>query len=538
MSWWVDLGYPPFEKEEGGFPRTGQVIRHYREKKRDDAGRTWTQSRLAEFLTVTEKAVWDIEKRDASVDVARRQRLSQCLDIPSVLLGIRTREEILKVIEERRAKQAYPAVLPSDSPSMWWWVELGYPSFAPGKDGFFPRTGEVVKYYRGRAMDTKGKPWTQRRLANVLGIETDQAVWNLENRDTALDIERRRFLSELFDIPPMLFGIITLAEIGRLVEQRRKASSEIVIVSTRVSTSHKLTIDAEECTALLDSYWTTFLSNPTQISMTNIDLCIDALYHELPRVREKKPLQELLCRFHDLAANILCDQQEFNDAMVQLEKASSFAALLKSDELKALVLYDYGYALWTADRFDKALEKYEEGRRYEQRVPRNLRNSLLLETGSTKALVAQTPEKRDTAITLVDRVGNSLRSKGIEEDPYFLGLDLDRYHLIRSESLIAVGRNKEAIEELELVKAGPEYPRRQAYKDIYRAQAHTNLGEYSEAASFATSGLVILQEVNSVKNITHVERMYKKFPRGLFKHNDDVARLEYLLNKRKARRRL
>jgi hypothetical protein len=82
---------------------------------------------------------------------------------------------------------------------------------------------------------------------------------------------------------------------------------------------------------------------------------------------------------------------------------------------------------------------------------------------------------------------------------------------------------------LELVKAGPEHPRRQAHKNIFQAQAHANLGEYSEAASFAASGLVIAQGINSVKNVARVERMYKQFPPDLFKHNDDVARLEYLL---------
>src|SRR5215470_8019202 len=137
-------------------------------------------------------------------------------------------------------------------------------------------------------MDKDGKPWSQRRLANVLGIETNQAVWNLEKRDTALDIERRRFLSELFGIPPLLFGIITLDEMNRLVEQRRKALSPIVVVSTPVATSHKLTIDVEEYRTLLESFWTTFLSNPTQISLTNINLCIDALYRELPHVRDQK----------------------------------------------------------------------------------------------------------------------------------------------------------------------------------------------------------------------------------------------------------
>jgi len=224
---------------------------------------------------------------------------------------------------------------------------------------------------------------------------------------------------------------------------------------------------------------------------------------------------------------------ETRGLLLHLEKALQFAQLRNNDELKALALYNYGITLWKADRHDEALQKYEQARRYEQRLPRNLKGALLLDTGSTEAQVAETPEKKKAAIALVDQAGTILRSKGIEEDPYFLSFNLDSYHLTRSQALMAVGRNRDAIDELELVKGGPERPRKQMYKDIFRAQAHANLGEYSEAASFGESGLVISQEINSVRNIASVERMYRKFPRGLFKHDDDVARLGYLLTKKK-----
>ena len=382
----------------------------------------------------------------------------------------------------------------------------------------------------------KGKPWTQRGLAKALNLESNQTIWELETKDTELEFERRQFLCRLFDIPPVLLGIITLDEIDKSVKQQGAVQTPIVVGSTPVAISHKLLIDVEEYTALLDNYWTTYIRNPTQLSMTNIDLCIDALYRELPHVREKKPIQELLCRFHDLAAILLGDQQqEYDEALVQLEKAWRFAQLLNKDELKVLVLYDYGITLSLAGRLDKAVQKYKQARRYEQRLPRNLEDSLLLETGRAEAQDAETQDQKDAAIALVDQVGNHLRSrsKRIAEDPYFLDLDLDRYHLTRSFALIAVGRNKDALGELELVKAGPERPRRQANKDIFQAQALTNLGEYSEAADFAASGLVVAQESNSEINIARVERMYKQFPRDLFKHDDDVARLEYLLSKRR-----
>ena len=129
-----------------------------------------------------------------------------------------------------------------------------------------------------------------------------------------------------------------------------------------------------------------------------------------------------------------------------------------------------------------------------------------------------------------------VRRKEIQEDPYFLNLNLDHYHKRRAESLIAVGRNRDAIDELKLVKGGPEFPHRQASKDICEAQALANLGEYAEAACLAASSLVVAQKINSEINMARVECMYKQFPPDLFKHDDDVARLEYLLGKRKARR--
>src|SRR5579859_3748876 len=322
MVWWVALGYPSFEDGKDGFPRTGQVIKYYRENKMDEERRAWTQIRIEKELKISESAVVEIENLDVRLGFDRRERLCELLGIPPLLLGIRTRAEIEKQVQERRATQATPGVL--STPSPLWWVELGYPPFAQGRDGFFPRTGEVVKQYRGLAMD-KDKPWTQGGLAKALNLETNQTIWNLENLDTELECERRQFLSKLFAIPPILLGIVALEEIDKLVKVRGVTKTMTPVVSTPLATSHKLTIDVEEYTSLLNSSWTTFLRNPTRISMTNIDLCLDALYRELPHVREKKPLQESLCRFHDLMANILRDQQKHDVALVHLEKAWRFA---------------------------------------------------------------------------------------------------------------------------------------------------------------------------------------------------------------------
>src|SRR5437764_1290847 len=109
MVWWVELGYPPFDRGKGGFPRTGQIVKHYREQNLDESGKALTQGDLARLLNITEQAVGNLESRDASMDADRRRFLCKFLGIPPILFGIVTLEEILKMVEQRRANADAPA---------------------------------------------------------------------------------------------------------------------------------------------------------------------------------------------------------------------------------------------------------------------------------------------------------------------------------------------------------------------------------------------------------------------------------------------
>jgi transcriptional regulator with XRE-family HTH domain len=531
MCWWTALGYPTFDEGKGGVPRTGQVIKHYRENKLDNCRNAWTQKRLAEVLDVTEKTIGEMENRDSFLDFDRRQRLCQLLALPPLLLGVRTREDVLKLVEEHRAKKGVSLVSPAAPSSTLWWTELGCPAFAPGCDGLFPRTGQVIKHYRAQKKDQKGKPWTQRLLAQTLGL-TDQAVWDLENRDIGMDFDRRQFLSDLFAIPPVLLGIITTREIDKIVEEHRAAHKTPPVLSTPPKIKPRLLLDVQEYTALLEDDFTTFISDPTHLCMSNVTSRMDALYRELPHVRDKKPLQELLCRYQDFVTNVLRDQGEYDAALIHAHKALQFAKLVNRDELKVLALYALGSTLRPTDRLEEALHNYEKALRFEQRLPSNLLGCLLLDTGHAEAEAAQKPDAKREAIAFVDRAGDIVRGKWIEADPYFLHFNRDRYHLTRSASLIAVGRNRDALHELKLVKAGPEYPRRQALNDIYQAQAHANLGEYERVVSLAESGLLIVQAINSQVIIALVEKLSQQLKASPYKDSSDVARLEYRLRKR------
>jgi DNA-binding XRE family transcriptional regulator len=104
------------------------------------------------------------------------------------------------------------------------WARLGLPSLVEtGTDGF-PCPGKTVRWYRQQKKRTDAA-WTQKRLAQELGL-TERAVCYLESHSVGLDsIFLRRKLAQLFNIPPILFGLASLADEtdpGLIIRQHRK----------------------------------------------------------------------------------------------------------------------------------------------------------------------------------------------------------------------------------------------------------------------------------------------------------------------------
>jgi tetratricopeptide (TPR) repeat protein len=423
---------------------------------------------------------------------------------------------------------------------MSWWVQLGYPPFDAGKGGF-PKAGQVVKYYRERKKDDKGKPYTQKAFAKVLGI-SDIAVRELENRDAGIDFERRQFLCKLFNIPPVLLGVITLEQVNQILEEKGITLSALlapvepapstVTLSTPVSTAPTLVVDVNEYRQQLVSCWNTHYRHDAYRGLADTLWRTSMLYQELPHVspKERWQLHELLCSYHQLAANLLRDRQLYDDAVVHLNKAFQMAKLLRNDELKALVLFSRGYIFWSANRINDAVIDFQKARTYERYLPGYLNSPILLLSGQVKAVAAESQQEKDNAITLIDRGGNIVRTSRNRENPHFIDFSLSRYHLMRTSALLAVGRNKDALDELRLVNLNDHTNvRRHVYNDILEAQAYTNLGDYSKAIDFAESALVAAQELQSTVYIDHVAKIHRQLEQSPYKNNSGVARLEYLL---------
>jgi tetratricopeptide (TPR) repeat protein len=198
------------------------------------------------------------------------------------------------------------------------------------------------------------------------------------------------------------------------------------------------------------------------------------------------------------------------------------------DERKALVFKRKGNILYLANRIEDAVLDFERAWQFEKKLPNNFRGSILLEAGRAKARNAKTKKDRKKVIDEIDLVGQIIRASYNEEDPHLFKLDLDCYHGYKSDALVAIGWNKEAIEELKLIK-GSQYPLRQIACDILQAQAYVNIGEYSEAAKLTEPALLTAQELNSELNIARIVGLFQQLKQSSYKDSADVARLEYLL---------
>jgi tetratricopeptide (TPR) repeat protein len=353
-----------------------------------------------------------------------------------------------------------------------------------------------------------------------------------------MDFERRQFLCKLFDIPPILLGIITIEQIEEILRERGILSSSVipeepshVTISSSTATAPRLTIDVAEYREKLISSWKTDYSHSAHGVIEDIIYRISVLDQELPYARGRNYrclLQGLLCDYHQFIGHLLRDRQRYDDAITHLNKAFQLADTLDNTEQRALVLFSRGYILWNAKRIKEAITDFKNADQYRQQLPYYLNGPIILFSGLTQALSAKTEKEQKEALSLIDQGGNIARTHRKEESPYFIDFNLNRYHGVKSLALIAVGQNRDAINELKL-RSNSANVHGQVYYDISLAQAYVNLGNYARAADIATYALEIAREIHSEINITRIANIHRQLQKSSYKNNPDVARLEYLL---------
>ena len=87
-GWWLKEGFPPFIAGPDGYPNPGQVVKYYREQKKQQNS-SWTQAGLGIALNISDVAVRCMENSNESLDsISRRRALVFILGISPALLGL------------------------------------------------------------------------------------------------------------------------------------------------------------------------------------------------------------------------------------------------------------------------------------------------------------------------------------------------------------------------------------------------------------------------------------------------------------------
>lgn len=415
-----------------------------------------------------------------------------------------------------------------------WWVRQGYPPFVPDSSGY-PKAGQVLKYYREQTLRDDGNPWTQADLAHVLNVTT-KAISEMENHEKGLDsLKRRRFLADLFAIPPILFGITSL---DAILAQAPPAPEPIAI-----QTSKKLLLDTQEYTAFLSNAWSTYYSDSPLAFLTETESRLDSLYKALPFAsgKEAEHLTILLSEYHISLASTLRDLRRYLEAIDHAHLAVLLAQGGENVERTADALYMRGLsrmvsadfpplpnsasaATFSRNMLTAALADFEQASALESKLGLHQHGDIRLKVGAVRARLAGDYSAKKEALRLIDTVGAMARRSAGEEDPLYYKLNEDHFHLERSAVLVAVGWAKDAFDSLALVNSSSGDKRRVAYCDLLLAQTYLLQSDYPAALGAAESALPLIVELHSDTNIARLTRVYQQLKTSSFAKNPDLVR--------------
>ncbi len=423
-----------------------------------------------------------------------------------------------------------------------WWVVMGYPDFDEGPDGF-PRPGQVTKHYRYLKKKDDGTPWTQADLAYVLGV-SQQEVRNMENRDRGFSLERRRFLANLFHISPILYGVMTLELVEQWIEQQQPAIQKATAWAPK-----KMTVDITRCREALYEYQESHYAHGKHTLIQNVSGWITTLLTELPDVggeKQKIERYDLLVGYYCLLATILRDLQHVDQAISSANKAVEFAEHTSSDLCYVTALCRRG-KIWLDQAsvldnpqaihvaLDTAAQDFQQAYSFKEKLPQSVLSPLLLNSGHTQARLARGEKERTRALKMMDQATTIVRNNKTELPLNVNGvlkIEVGRCHLDKGDVLTTSGFPKDAIDELSLIADSPN-KRRNAYRDVYLAQAYLQKGDFDHAALLTIAALPLIKEIHADICIARISVIYKQLQKSSFKNNPEVARLGFLLGAQK-----
>ena len=410
------------------------------------------------------------------------------------------------------------------------WGEKGeYGPFSRQEDGW-PHAGEVIRHYR-RKQHMQPKELALRYSTATRSKATARWILKMEQKnEVPTDINRRRILANILDIPPILLGIASLP----LTQQIPQIAAAQTPQVTAILQQRPL-IDLASYEQYIRNRW--LLSYTGEEDIEEVVSRISEL-EELEKMSSgefQRRIWQILNAYYQLASDVTRHQGAFSLAFPYANNAVRVTRLLASPGYLAAALYRRGYTLleWAIfgdasafgimnDTPDKT--KLHSARSdFEEAMPHarpQLKGAILLEMSRVQGLLKDKLLSLNLVLSAQDQVdAGSTLSDPLEQillDGALNGLNEGMYLLGKTASLITLGKTTTAIElldGLEELKQGKgiarNHTRRVGYIDLLYAQASLGTRDYTTAVTRATSAFQTFRDIRTAEKIAWVKSIHR-----------------------------
>ena len=445
--------------------------------------------------------------------------------------------------------------------NIFWGQKGEYGPFSKQEDGW-PNAGEVVRHYRRK------KKMSAKELARLYGealgvLVTARWILKMEQQSQVpLDMTKRRILTALLDIPPLLLGLASLEAVTHVPRRSRgdsyvSTSASPLIpheTNTTPTTLASPSLDLEWYSKEIRLFWRLHYTHTAQDMLADLVAQMNVL---APLQREtkgslKRSLSELLNSSARLAATLLRDTGNFKQAYVFANESVRLAKDMGSDPyaLQIIAASQYtrgvvrlawgafgdgvkqGKVILEPERLKAALQDFQRALTH---ASPQLKGIIYSEMARATSLLATSPIDTTIAQTLMEQAERFVDKNG--SDDFYTqillngdvkGLDNRRLILGRAKMFLALGRPekvREELDELEELSTGPTHTRRTAWTDILSAQASFEVGDSMTAIEKATSAFHHCNEVHALAHLARINELSTKL---LESSSRDHAKVKHL----------
>lgn len=339
---------------------------------------------------------------------------------------------------------------------------------------------------------------------------------------------RRWVLAKLLQIPPVLLGVSSLAD---LLPQAHHEQS-LPIPTPSQAPPFELKAYRQVLRRYMTNYTKTDREAEGTIDQRVANMEQEILYGTWSHLQRLQIVQ-LLCQYHLMAAGIAWDQQWYDAAVLRLNRAYQFAQNYELADTQAAILFKRGsvFEAWGASYKDKldfapaqrylawARNDFLAAQSLEKYLYPGLQGHIQLYLGVISSHLATHPSQLHQAIVEIGKAERFVGKDTAREDIYFVRLDEERYQLsvasayTHAPTVIACYpkdarralRNAWATRPTLTAQAN-----REAFETILLAKSYFLEKEYERATEQAYEALAQAAAVHSKENVARVAALCDK----------------------------